>query len=429
MNVGDIKAGSSDQKPTIKPEQNIRSQLREDGLRQAAEFQQKYSGTVSVTSSQTTVGLRVYSDSLNRQLNIDGKSPQLTTPNKQDDEPASLFDFEEVARNVLRFVGGVIRGAADSGANEEELNNLFSQAREGVERGISQAQRDLGGFLNDEISTGIENSRELINSEIDELEADIFGRQQFSVAESLTNELFASASQDGSLSIRTRDGDEVRISFESIRQVNQYQSSQYSYQQNDGNENGTGTGTNASLYVEQSQGIQFYQYDGFSFSVEGNLDEAELDAIADLVRQADELAREFFDGDIDLAFEKALELGFDEEELAGFALQLTQRQEVEVVQTYESVSQYNDDENSQRASINPIADYLSSVLNVFDVGRAQLASENDLNSLLNTVVSQIEEVQVPDLISAINRFHNFNQRLLDNVPSQSESAPVENTGE
>ena len=429
MNVGDIKAGSSDQKPAIKPEQNIRSQLREDGLRQAAEFQQKYSGTVSVTSSQTTVGLRVYSDSLNRQLNIDGKSPQLTTPNKQDDEPASLFDFEEVARNVLRFVGGVIRGAADSGANEEELNNLFSQAREGVERGISQAQRDLGGFLNDEISTGIENSRELINSEIDELEADIFGRQQFSVAESLTNELFASASQDGSLSIRTRDGDEVRISFESIRQVNQYQSSQYSYQQNDGNENGTGTGTNASLYVEQSQGIQFYQYDGFSFSVEGNLDEAELDAIADLVRQADELAREFFDGDIDLAFEKALELGFDEEELAGFALQLTQRQEVEVVQTYESVSQYNDDENSQRASINPIADYLSSVLNVFDVGRAQLASENDLNSLLNTVVSQIEEVQVPDLISAINRFHNFNQRLLDNVPSQSESAPVENTAE
>lgn len=429
MNVGDIKAGSSDQKPAIKPEQNIRSQLREDGLRQAAEFQQKYSGTVSVTSSQTTVGLRVYSDSLNRQLNIDGKSPQLTTPNKQDDEPASLFDFEEVARNVLRFVGGVIRGAADSGANEEELNNLFSQAREGVERGISQAQRDLGGFLNDEISTGIENSRELINSEIDELEADIFGRQQFSVAESLTNELFASASQDGSLSIRTRDGDEVRISFESIRQVNQYQSSQYSYQQNDGNENGTGTGTNASLYVEQSQGIQFYQYDGFSFSVEGNLDEAELDAIADLVRQADELAREFFDGDIDLAFEKALELGFDEEELAGFALQLTQRQEVEVVQTYESVSQYNDDENSQRASINPIADYLSRVLNVFDVGRAQLASENDLNSLLNTVVSQIEEVQVPDLISAINRFHNFNQRLLDNVPSQSESAPVENTEE
>lgn len=429
MNVGDIKAGSSDQKPAIKPEQNIRSQLREDGLRQAAEFQQKYSGTVSVTSSQTTVGLRVYSDSLNRQLNIDGKSPRLKTPNKQDDEPASLFDFEEVARNVLRFVGGVIRGAADSGANEEELNNLFSQAREGVERGISQAQRDLGGFLNDEISTGIENSRELINSEIDELEADIFGRQQFGVAESLTNELFASASQDGSLSIRTRDGDEVRISFESIRQVNQYQSSQYSYQQNDGNENGTGTGTNASLYVEQSQGIQFYQYDGFSFSVEGNLDEAELDAIADLVRQADELAREFFDGDIDLAFEKALELGFDEEELAGFALQLTQRQEVEVVQTYESVSQYNDDENSQRASINPIADYLSRVLNVFDVGRAQLASENDLNSLLNTVVSQIEEVQVPDLISAINRFHNFNQRLLDNVPSQSESAPVENTGE
>ena len=429
MNVGDIKAGSSDQKPAIKPEQNIRSQLREDGLRQAAEFQQKYSGTVSVTSSQTTVGLRVYSDSLNRQLNIDGKSPQLTTPNKQDDEPASLFDFEEVARNVLRFVGGVIRGAADSGANEEELNNLFSQAREGVERGISQAQRDLGGFLNDEISTGIENSRELINSEIDELEADIFGRQQFGVAESLTNELFASASQDGSLSIRTRDGDEVRISFESIRQVNQYQSSQYSYQQNDGNENGTGTGTNASLYVEQSQGIQFYQYDGFSFSVEGNLDEAELDAIADLVRQADELAREFFDGDIDLAFEEAFELGFDEEELAGFALQLTQRQEVEVVQTYESVSQYNDDENSQRASINPIADYLSRVLNVFDVGRAQLASENDLNSLLNTVVSQIEEVQVPDLISAINRFHNFNQRLLDNVPSQSESAPVENTEE
>ena len=418
MNVGDIKAGAADQKPAVKPEDNIRSQLREDGLRQAAEFQQKYSGTVSVTSTQTSVGLRVYSDSLNRQVNIDGKSPQLATPTPGQEEPASLFDFEEVARNVLRFVGGVIRGAADGGADEEQLNNLFSQAREGVARGISQAQRDLGGFLNEEISTGIENSRELINSEIDALENDIFGRQSLVAGETLSNSLFASSSQDGSLSIRTRDGDEVRISFESIREISQYQSTSYRFEENNSGSNGNG-GTNANLLVEQAQGIQVYQYDGFRFSVEGELDEGELEAIADLVRQADDLAREFFNGDIDLAFEKALELGFDDEELTGFALQLTQRQEVEVVQAYESVSQYSDDAPNQRASINPIADYLSNVLNIFEQGRQQLSSDNDLNSLLNGVVSQIEEVQVPDLITAINRFHNFNQRLLDNVPGSA----------
>jgi len=32
----------------------------------------------------------------------------------------------------------------------------------------------------------------------------------------------------------------------------------------------------------------------------------------------------------------------------------------------------------------------------------------------------MEDVQVPDLVTAINRFHSFNQQLLNAVPQQTE---------
>ena len=55
---------------------------------------------------------------------------------------------------------------------------LFSQAREGVSRGFAMAEKDLAGFMNDEIEQGMTKSRDLIDTGINDLETDIFGRQQ-----------------------------------------------------------------------------------------------------------------------------------------------------------------------------------------------------------------------------------------------------------
>lgn len=438
MNVGEIKAFVSEQKPAVAeqkapedPNKAIKKQLQQDGLRQAAEFQQRQTAMVSVSSSQTTIGLKVYSSSMEQQVTVDGQRGKFAKDDTSDKEKeTSLFDFEEVAKNVMRFVGGVIQGAARGGADEEKLGNLFSQAREGVSRGIAMAEKDLGGLMNDDISTGIDRSRSLIENRINALESDLLGIQNEDqlaaggVASALN--VNSSNSESASLTIRTRDGDEVQLSFESLRAY-QYASQQtvaYTTEQGQG---GDGNGYQ-NVVATDSTSYSYFDRQGISFSLKGELDEGELTAIADLVESVNDLADTFFGGDLDKAFEKALELGFDDQELTGYALQLNRTQQTEVVKTYGAIQHYRDgsESGSHGDEAKPVAQYLNKMLNVFDSARQQLASGEDFNTLINGLINEMKDVQVPDLVTAINRFHSFNQRLLDAMPGeQQKTQPVE----
>lgn len=76
----------------------------------------------------------------------------------------------------------------------------------------------------------------------------------------------------------------------------------------------------------------------FSFSVEGNLDVDELRAINGLLAQINDVADTFFNGDVYDAFNKALDVGYDSEEIARFSLSLTQTGYRRVENAYGSVA-------------------------------------------------------------------------------------------
>ena len=438
MNVGQIKAfmneqkvdQKADQKASVNPNEALKKQLQQDGLQQAAEFskQQAASVSVSVSSSQTSIGMRIVSTSLSQSLEIDGQKPQDVKEKNLDEKSNSLFDFEKVARNVLKFVGGVIRGAADGGASDEKLNGLFSQAREGVSRGFAMAEKDLAGFMNEEIEQGMTKSRDLIDTGIDDLETDIFGREQANaVTLSSLNAVAASDEKSGSLTIRTKDGDEVSFSFESLRSFQASQQLNFEAQTSEGQssaENGEQSGTNFSASYTQQTSYQYYERSGISFSLRGELDEDELDSIADLVGQVQDLADTFYSGDIDKAFEEALSLGFDDKELVGYALQLNRTTQTEVLKTYENIQHYNEDSNDNAKYgnvVSPVAQYLEKMMDTFANAENKLASSEDYNALIAGLINEMKDVQVPDLISAINRFRSFNQTLLDGLPQSAET--------
>ena len=436
MNVGQIKAfmgdqkvdQKADQKASIHPNEALKKQLQQDGLQQAAEFSKQQAASVSVSSSQTSIGLRVVSSSLNQALEIDGQKPQATKEKNIEEKSSSLFDFEKVARNVLKFVGGVIRGAADGGASDEKLNGLFSQAREGVSRGFAMAEKDLAGFMNEEIEQGMVKSRDLIDTGINDLESDIFGRQQpNAVSLSSLNAVAASDEKSGSLLIRTKDGDEVSFSFESLRSFQASQ--QLNFQAQASQEQSGGIGeqgeNNFSASYQQQTSYQYYERSGISFSLKGELDADELESIADLVGQVQDLADTFYSGDIDKAFEEALSLGFDDKELVGYALQLNRTTQTEVLKTYENIQHYNEDksDNGQFGNVvSPIAQYLEKMMDTFANAERKLESSEDYNALIAGIINEMEDVQVPDLISAINRFRSFNQTLLEGLPQSAETS-------
>ena len=436
MNVGQIKAfmgdqkvdQKADQKASVHPNEMLKKQLQQDGLQQAAEFSKQQAASVSVSSSQTSIGLRVVSSSLNQALVIDGQKPQEAKEKSIEDKSNSLFDFEKVARNVLKFVGGVIRGAANGGASEEKLNGLFSQAREGVSRGFAMAEKDLAGFMNEEIEQGMTKSRDLIDTGINDLETDIFGRQQpNAVTLSSLNAVAASDEKSGSWLIRTKDGDEVSFSFESLRSFQASQ--QLNFQAQASQEQSGGSGeqgeNNFSASYQQQTSYQYYERSGISFSLKGELDEDELESIADLVGQVQDLADTFYSGDIDKAFEEALSLGFDDKELVGYALQLNRTTQTEVLKTYENIQHYNEDksDNSKFGNVvSPIAQYLEKMMDTFANAESTLESNEDYNTLIGGLINEMKDVQVPDLVSAINRFHAFNQTLLNGLPQSAETS-------
>ena len=414
MNVGQIKAFLGDQNNSVHPDKALNKQLQEEGLRQATEFQQKQATSVTVQSTQTTIGLKIFSSALGQNVSLDGQSPKQEKADKEK-EQASPFDFEKVAKNVMRFVGGVIQAAAKGGADEGKLQSLFSQAREGVARGIAMAEKDIGAMMNEDIENGISSSRDLIESKLSDLEKSIFGREdETQAAAAAATAIGASDSKSGELTIRTRDGDEVTLSFESLRQFQlQQQQAFVQRAESDSGEGGEPTSQSSSAY-------QYFERSGISFSLKGELDEDEMQAISDLVDSASDLADTFFSGDIDKAFEQALKMGYDDKELTGFAMQLNRRQQVEVVQAYESVQHYDDskpDAGKFGSVVSPVAQYLDKMMDVFGQAREKLDSGESYNSLLNGLMTEMKDVQVPDLISAINRFHSFNQRLLDSMPA------------
>ncbi|GAB3037449.1 DUF5610 domain-containing protein [Bowmanella dokdonensis] len=459
MNIGELKAFLGEKQSYV-GRSELQNQLRETGLRQAASQQQNAVTLSNAVESRSFVSLKVFSGALNESLTLDGRRPNLGVPKaEQAAEQKSLFDFEEVARNVLRFVGGAIKHAQAKGMDNDELTKMFEQARNGVAKGIKMAEKDLAGLMNDEISSGISKSREMIEEGIEKLERDVFGKneegEQDQVSQLGVYQSVSYSREDRSeLSVRTHDGDEVTIRFEDLRQFELNRSllissgqqneeagkgeiqpvpigapagqgvitdqqaaaeSDKANEENDGEQRTQGT----SPGLQAQQNYLYYERAGFSFSVQGSLDEGELDALGELVGNAAELADEFFNGDVEKAFNQALELGFNESELTGYALQLTRHEQVRVIQTYEAISHNEEKGATPEASnqVKPVAHYLERMLDVVEQSREQLENGRAYENLINGLVNKVLNLETPELISAINRFHSFNQRLLDNLPS------------
>jgi hypothetical protein len=457
MNISQIKAFLGEQPQHLGNENSIQNQLRETGLKQAKGGQHdQASQKIDKFSFSTSLGVRLYSNSLNDNLVVDRQKPNFSVSDGVGNE-ATAFDFEKIAKNVLNFVGGAIKNAQNRGADVDELNSLFEQASSGVLKGIKLAEQDLAGFMNEEIANGISKSKGLVEEGITNLKRDIFNPEVLEAQElSKPNVNFTSESvvsqESGELSITTRDGDSVNITFQDFERIefSQKQVQQLSKEipqvegvrvsqpvKNDVppvvnniatsdidliekpglKANQVQESKSSSTSVEEN--VVFYQESSFSFSVRGELAQEELKAIGQLVSDANALAEEFFNGDIETAFKQALELGFDEQELSSFALQLTKIENTEVIKAYETVSRFDQDgvDSNPAKAVKPVTDYLNKLLNVLDGSSLQLEDNKSYENIINELINRLgEDVATPDLISAINRFNIFNQKLVDNLP-------------
>ncbi|PID43322.1 MAG: hypothetical protein CSA52_03690 [Gammaproteobacteria bacterium] len=278
-------------------------------------------------------------------------------------QPQAVFEPpspEDVANTVLGFVEGRLKAEAASGASEEKFGLLLDQARKGVETGYAQAREQIEALsmMSEELSGEIDQSFSLVNTGLDELRGKYVPADQSSARFIADKEkvMQGDESDDASdpvstegrarsdeartggayragyseltgyhehlgINVRTRDGDNVTVFF-----------SEVGASLKSGDFRLSGDANDYSGF-QSWQGLAYESK--YSIRVDGDLDEGELQALNELFARTDALAEQFFSGNLDEAFESALDLGIDTSELASFSLSMTQTQ-VRQVSAYES---------------------------------------------------------------------------------------------
>lgn len=373
---------------------------------------------------------KVVSDKL-ANLDPNGEAAQAAQKSNE-----SLFDFEQVANNVLSFVEKAVMKAKGKGADDDHLAGMLDKARQGIDEGFGQAREELAsmGQDTDEVNEGIDKSYEAIQQGLARFEEKLFGPQDVgqtgqinALGQMSASEVNYSLSKSSSISIQTNDGDTVTIDFaEALAYQRSEMNAAYAAQNDDGS-------TTAVGYSETSESM--FHAVGFSFSVEGELDEDEKAAIGELVQDVSELADEFFNGDLDKAFEQATQLGFDESELSGFSLQMTRTESISVAQAYAQVAEYNPSGRPSadlgqgegqgqvpniQQMMKPVANYFNDLMAFLEEAREKLQDGNDLQSLMdNTVQKYLESRGEEDVSGGLERFAMFNQRILATLEMSS----------
>ncbi|XOV80596.1 MAG: DUF5610 domain-containing protein [Aestuariibacter sp.] len=406
MNLGDIKSvepakQSVDKGTTTKQQNGVAT------AGTAASSSAEVQVSLSNEQARLSASARILQTTFEQNITINNQK-LLDSVIKPKESKESVFDFEEVAENVLSFIGGAIKSAKANGMADEELISMFEQAKDGVLKGVEQARKDLAGLMNPEIDEGITRSLNAIKDGIKELEQELLGvkneaKEGEPVVEEITINKSAGYSVENNreLVVTTAEGDEVTISFASQESVQAQQSLSASVD-NEGNQQLSFSTSKAYSYGEQ-----------FSFSVNGELNDEELRAIGELVSDSSKLVDEFFNGDVQSAYQQLENLGFDEQQISNFAIEASQTENLETVQRYEQVSRYSEakQDDFPKAPVRSIADYVEQLVKVDKAAAERLNLPDSFDNLVNDLINRMVKVDTDELLQAINQFNSFNNKL------------------
>lgn len=404
-------------------------------LSNAKQSQQNYHEQLKLSiSSRTDSGRQVFSKSIEFSLGIKTESSyEFKVPSPRD-----------VAATVLGFVENRINAEKASGASTEKLNNLMAQAKSGIEKGYGQAKKDIEGLglMTEKLAKDISEGFDLINVGLDKINQEINNpgltkevnlpvpSQQAPVSSSPDKENSASSSLfvpekntaggvdlnksvdqsiASSVSIKqltentadfvlnTQEGDQILIRMSDLQQS--------SFMKNNAGE-------------EASLGQSFR----FELSVKGDLNEKELQAINSVLEQVDNISSLFFSDQFDAAFNSALNLGFDPEQIASFSLDLSKLQ-VQEVRVYEGSSKDALDSYKRNQPLINMAQQFERLESLLE----PLDRFEKLNSMIEALVAKAldrfsvdEREPDPALDERIQSYQDFSKSLLDGILTQND---------
>lgn len=286
------------------------------------------SPSISVETVQSSLSIayeRMQSVLQSRMQTVGAPAASASVENAPED-----YSPQSVADRIVGFVADRLTQAREAGASDEELQALYQQALQGVEKGLREGKDIIQsqGLFADEVKDTFYDTVNRIADGLESLGESLFGEipdaSTGAVAESgaaaALSQVEMARTRSFEMEVMTQDGDRVTIKVNS-GQAFSAQSAQYA---------------DDTLSVAAFEG-SFSSFDNLSFSVEGDLSEDELAALNDLFGQVNDVAETFYGGNLEQAFEQAMGVGMDAEQLARFSVNLHQTETVAVRSTYAAV--------------------------------------------------------------------------------------------
>ena len=308
---------------------------------------------------------------------------------------------EKVAGRILGFIEQRLQSEAAAGADPAKLDKLLSQARDGVEKGFAEARKILDGMgvLKGQVASDIDDTYKRIQDGFGDLDKR-FGSAapgaSGQVAMAGYSERFSALAETFDLSVTTRDGDRLRISV-----------AQASASWSQSSFAASSDGKSTSVVGSSQSGSM--RIGGWQVDVEGELDDDEIKALEKLFSQVQDLSDKFYSGDLAGAFDRAMALDMDGEQLASMSLRLTQTTVRQATDAYGAVA------GQGASAVNAgLQEYAQGLLDALrSAGDLAQDAGGMLKELLKGGFSLDERFDLPRLEKA----DSLNRSLLDGLQS------------
>lgn len=317
---------------------------------------------------------------------------------------ANDYTPEKVAGRILGFIEQRLQSEQAAGADPSKLQGLLEQARSGVEKGFAEARKILDGMgvLQGKVASDIDDTYQKIQdgfSDLDKRFNPDAALVEGSTSVAAYRERFAAQAETFDMEVTTRDGDRLRIS---IAQA----SASWSQSGVLASSNGSGSSVLAS---SQSGSLQI---GAWQVSVEGELDDEERAALEKLFGQVQDLSNKFYAGDLSGAFDRAMALDMDSEQLASMSLRLTQTTVRQATDAYSAVAQ--DGGQAASAVNSSLIDYAQSLLEALRSANQVVEEGTGKASLLDMLKGGFSLDERFDS-GRLDKAEQLNNRLLDGL--------------
>lgn len=257
------------------------------------------------------------------------------------------YSPEAVADRIVGFIANALAREKAAGASAERLQSLYKQALKGVEQGLREG-RDIimahGLFSGDTRDTFYQTVNRIADG-LQQLGESLFGFKDTATTagavEAHRTQVQVERSRSFEMEVVTREGDRVKIQVSSGQSLASEQ-----------------VKVNTGQQQVSALDARLSAFDQLSFTVEGDLNESELAALNDLFSQVNRVAETFYGGDVEAAFNQAMQVGMNPEQLASFAVSMNQSEIVAVRDTYAAVQNMSGGRNNPYEDVyRPLADF------------------------------------------------------------------------